>query len=176
MRSWKRICCAIDLTERSRAPLDAAVHLANALGASLTLVHVWDPPPVHAGAPFAPPARPIRLGVEERAHLDAWLERARSRAHGDVTLEERYGAPAEEIVKSAKESGCGVVVVGTRGHTALRRALLGSVADGVTRHAGCPVLVVRSTEEDEDRAGDDDRAEDEGAEPRASAEHAPPGA
>ncbi|MFF0488444.1 universal stress protein [Nocardia sp. NPDC004068] len=36
-----------------------------------------------------------------------------------------------------------MIVVGSRGHGALRRGLLGSVSTAVTRHAHCPVTVVR---------------------------------
>jgi nucleotide-binding universal stress UspA family protein len=35
-----------------------------------------------------------------------------------------------------------VVVIGSRGHGGLRRAVLGSVSDHVVRHAPCPVLIV----------------------------------
>ena len=36
------------------------------------------------------------------------------------------------------------MVVGTRGRSGAERMLLGSVSDHVVRHAGCPVLVVRT--------------------------------
>jgi nucleotide-binding universal stress UspA family protein len=35
-----------------------------------------------------------------------------------------------------------LIVVGTHGHTGLRRALIGSVAEKIVRHAPCAVLVV----------------------------------
>ncbi len=57
--------------------------------------------------------------------------------------EVREGDPAQEIVTSAREHGAGLVVVGTRGQTGLRRLILGSVARKVLVHAACSVLVVR---------------------------------
>jgi universal stress protein A len=38
------------------------------------------------------------------------------------------------------------VVIGSHGRAGLKRALVGSVAEGVMRHAPCPVLVVRAKE------------------------------
>jgi nucleotide-binding universal stress UspA family protein len=54
------------------------------------------------------------------------------------------GEPPEEIVREARERRCDVIVMGTHGHTGLTRVLLGSVAEGVLRHAPCPVLTVRA--------------------------------
>lgn len=54
-----------------------------------------------------------------------------------------HGHAAEEILKEAKRSRADLIVVGSKGLTGLRRFLLGSVADKVTRHASCSVLVVR---------------------------------
>ena len=55
----------------------------------------------------------------------------------------REGRAAEEITEVAEEIGAGLIVMGSRGHSRLRRALLGSVSDAVVRHAHCPVTIVR---------------------------------
>jgi nucleotide-binding universal stress UspA family protein len=39
--------------------------------------------------------------------------------------------------------GAGLIVMGSRGHGRIRRALMGSVSDSSVRHAHCPVMVVR---------------------------------
>jgi nucleotide-binding universal stress UspA family protein len=52
------------------------------------------------------------------------------------------GEPGQAICQYAEEQGVGVIVVGTRGHGGIKRALLGSVADHVVRNAPCPVVVV----------------------------------
>ena len=72
----------------------------------------------------------------------------------------RMGDPAHEIIAVARERGAGVIVVGTRGQTGLRRLILGSVARNVLFHAPCSVLIARggirmpppTTERREDRA------------------------
>ena len=55
----------------------------------------------------------------------------------------REGRADEEIVEVAEEIDAGLIVMGSRGHGRLRRALLGSVSDAVVRHAHCPVTIVR---------------------------------
>jgi nucleotide-binding universal stress UspA family protein len=55
----------------------------------------------------------------------------------------REGRADEKIVELAEEIGAGLIVMGSRGHGRLRRALIGSVSDAVVRHAHCPVTIVR---------------------------------
>ena len=61
----------------------------------------------------------------------------------------RIGEVDLEIVALATEIGAGLIVMGCRGQWGIRRALEGSISDGVIRHAPCPALVVRSHERDE---------------------------
>jgi nucleotide-binding universal stress UspA family protein len=56
------------------------------------------------------------------------------------------GAVDMEIVALAKELQADLIVMGCRGHRGIRRAIEGSISDGVIHHAPCPVLVVRSHE------------------------------
>jgi nucleotide-binding universal stress UspA family protein len=58
----------------------------------------------------------------------------------------RMGAVDLEVVALAKELGVDLIVMGSRGHRGIRRAIEGSISDAVIRHAPCPVLVVRSHE------------------------------
>jgi nucleotide-binding universal stress UspA family protein len=55
----------------------------------------------------------------------------------------RMGGVADEIVGLAEELEAGLIVMGSRGHGGIRRALMGSVSDSVVRHAHCPVMIVR---------------------------------
>lgn len=50
---------------------------------------------------------------------------------------------AEEIDRTARERGASMVVVGTHGASGIRNALIGSVAEKVTRLCRLPVLTVR---------------------------------
>jgi nucleotide-binding universal stress UspA family protein len=53
------------------------------------------------------------------------------------------GQAADSIVRVARERDADLIVMGTRGRTGLKHAVLGSVAEKVVRLAPCPVLTVR---------------------------------
>ncbi len=55
----------------------------------------------------------------------------------------RMGNAAQEIVDLAEELKVGLIAIGSRGRSPIKRALMGSVSDSVVRHAHCPVLVAR---------------------------------
>jgi hypothetical protein len=62
---------------------------------------------------------------------------------GRVTGHIRIGGAARGIVELARELSADLVVVGSGQRRGMARALLGSVAEKVSREAPCPVLVVR---------------------------------
>lgn len=53
------------------------------------------------------------------------------------------GRPGPTLCTFAEGERAAAIVIGTRGHGGLRRAMLGSVSDHVVRHAPCPVVVAR---------------------------------
>ncbi|MCA1594319.1 MAG: universal stress protein, partial [Acidobacteria bacterium] len=58
-----------------------------------------------------------------------------------------HGEAASEIVRVARERGADLIVVSSHGRTGLGRILFGSTAESVVRHAHCPVLVVKPSQE-----------------------------
>jgi Universal stress protein family len=48
------------------------------------------------------------------------------------------------IYEVAAKEGADLIIISTHGRTGLRRAFIGSVAEGTVRHSACPVLVVPS--------------------------------
>ncbi len=87
--------------------------------------------------------------IEEQERLareESTAAAGRLRAAGfEATDFLREGDPAHEIVAVARERGAGLIVIGSRGQTGLRRLILGSVARNVLLHAPCSVLVVRES-------------------------------
>jgi nucleotide-binding universal stress UspA family protein len=70
---------------------------------------------------------------------------AQTLGHSTASVDRRtrWGHPVAEIVRAAEEESTDLIVLGSHGHSAVRRFLLGSVAERVARHSPCPVLVVR---------------------------------
>jgi nucleotide-binding universal stress UspA family protein len=80
---------------------------------------------------------------------DDWLTRlvGGSGQRYSMTVDVMLGDPGEEIVAAARRMDADLVVMGSRGLGKLGRALLGSVASYVLRHAPCPTLVVKEPED-----------------------------
>jgi nucleotide-binding universal stress UspA family protein len=78
------------------------------------------------------------------ATLKAELEAGGAPAVRTCVIE---GHAATAIVDVAAEEQADIIVMATHGRGGLGRAVLGSVADHVVRHATCPVLLVRPPRE-----------------------------
>jgi nucleotide-binding universal stress UspA family protein len=111
---------------------------------------------VHTSVPTAAAVAPLMLEEEMSRYSDVVDAERRMRTSGceatverlraagiDAVAEIRQGDPAHEIVSAARSTRAGLVVLGTRGLTGLRRLLIGSVARNVLLSAPCSVLVVR---------------------------------
>ena len=53
------------------------------------------------------------------------------------------GTPYHEIIKEQEDKKIDLIVIATHGQTGIIEHLLGSVAEKVTKHAKCPVFLVR---------------------------------
>lgn len=137
-----------DFSERAHAAFRLACAMARDYGARLVVAHVR-PEPVVAYGQGVIPAPPEGESDEEAAdRLHAYVAVENAPAEEHVLA----GSPVAEILRLAEDTGCDLIVLGTHGWTGLGRLLMGSVAEGVLRRAGCPVLTVRQpfpvTEED----------------------------
>jgi nucleotide-binding universal stress UspA family protein len=59
------------------------------------------------------------------------------------------GDPAEQIIRTAHDRGCTLIVMSSHGRGAVGRLAYGSVADRVARTSPVPVLIVRPNNDDE---------------------------
>lgn len=142
----RRILVPIDFTAASQVPIAYAAELAGVLDAVVVLAHVvlFDPGWAEVMPPDAAPA-----ALEEARERRVSAARDRLNQH-TAALSGRAvecclveGEPVEAICALAREQACDLIIVGSHGRRGLSRALLGSVAERVVRHAPVPVLVVR---------------------------------
>jgi nucleotide-binding universal stress UspA family protein len=137
-----KILLATDGSEEAELAARTAADLAGKTGSELHVVHVLVLPPETLHDPFGTDARE-EFEKRGRARIDELVERIEASGGEVGGAHFRVGSPAAEIVAQAEELGVGMVVLGSRGLGAMRRALMGSVSDSVVRHAPCPALVVR---------------------------------
>ena len=135
---------AMDFSAAAVRALEHATEVT-APGAPLEIVHAWQLPQGSWGASLLGQARfpwsTVRDAVLASAqkHADKLVA-----AHPGLALhvELVQGPAASVITTRAEQQGHDLIVVGTHGNRGFRRLLLGSVAEGVVRHAPCSVLVV----------------------------------
>jgi nucleotide-binding universal stress UspA family protein len=137
---FQHVLVAIDGSEFAAHALEVASGLATAMSAQIGLVHAIDPKFV--GSETGVPAD--QLWAMLRADGKGLLETAAATipAHPRCWKFLREGTPWQEIVDSARKWPADLIVIGTHGRSGLSRLVFGSTAEGVTRHAPCPVVVV----------------------------------
>lgn len=144
------IVVGIDFSELGLIALEQAFEIAEATPGTET--HV-----VHVAGAFGPLVR-LEVGTdiktvsleEASLYLATYVgerlegyERSRQAALARPVTHLRVGPAAHELRTVAREVGAELIVLGTHGRRGLSRLLLGSVAEEVLRHAECPVLIAR---------------------------------
>ncbi len=139
-----RILVPHDFSDHSRPAVELAAHWARRLGSHVTLLHVVEPV-------IYPEFYAVDLMPQEMLHRVA--ERSRQ-ALAKVAEEYLDGVPSsvevvtgratEAIVEFAQPARYDLIMMPTRGLSALEHLLLGSVAEAVLRRSRIPVLTVRA--------------------------------
>ena len=139
--SFRRILIAVDSTPLAVHAAEMGIELASSLGAEIAFVHAIEPG--LSQAPGITPADLIAEAEREGRRLIAGFSQLLPRTPLEFI---HVGKPASEIIRTAKEWPADIIVIGSHGRHGIQRALLGSVAEAVMRHAPCPVLVIRARE------------------------------
>jgi len=167
----RKILYATDLSESARHAFAYAVSLANAYGASTTILHVlFNVPNVDSIAALyigheewnkikqrtVDDARQALIGkkrenVAIQEILTRFSETASTAAESPATLTDeiiiKKGNPEEHILQQAEERNCDIIVMGSHGHGAIAEAVIGNTARKVLRRSKIPVLAVRLPQE-----------------------------
>jgi nucleotide-binding universal stress UspA family protein len=137
------ILIAYDFGPASEAALAWSAKMSLALGAPLVVVHVLVPTSADIVPALLLSGYPTQVDVAAtRASLTAAAVRYGVTATSEVAVHPNVGGA---LIERARHLGAGLIVMGTHGHGALVRAMLGSAATYAIQHADCPVVVMRDT-------------------------------
>jgi nucleotide-binding universal stress UspA family protein len=131
-----RIACGVDGSDASARTAAYAAGIAAATRSELRILHVI---PVFRGHDTE-----WTLGEEDASPPELEPAVAAATERGVVPIREMaMGRPEHALVKTSKRDGTDLLVVGHRGISGMRKALLGSVSEYCAHRAECSVLVAR---------------------------------
>ena len=141
-----KILLAVDGSQNSLHAVEFLIEHARwyreAPQVELVTVHLPVPKLPHMGKVVG--RRELQRYYAEEGRANLARAARRLKAGGiDFTQRVLVGTIAETIARHAKEAGCELILIGTRGLTATAGALLGSTATKVLHIAKTPVLLVR---------------------------------
>jgi nucleotide-binding universal stress UspA family protein len=144
---YKKILVPSDLSEDSLAAIRAGADLARKLSAELCLLNVR--PEFMSKEEMEMLRVSVQTFVKEEKDIavnakTVLAEMLRRAGGSDVAnkIVLREGDPKEEILASASELGCDLIVITTTGRDRLAEHLRGSDAEQLVRHTKIPVLVI----------------------------------
>jgi nucleotide-binding universal stress UspA family protein len=134
------IVVGVDGSDGGRRALDWAVGEAGARNSAVVAVTAWswdglEFSPVTATNPTEAKDRATRLLHDE---IEASITRHGSRL--PIASEVLEGSPADVLAEAARPAD--LLVLGSHGHSRVRRTVLGSVSEACVRKATCPVVVI----------------------------------
>ena len=137
----KEILVPVDFSDRATGAVRHAEALQRRFGSRIVLLHVLPPPHYEFGAMevggtvieelFRTRAEQARQDLDEFLCAEVPADRCER-----ILIE---GDPSAQIVATAHERGCDLIVMPTHGYGPFRRFILGSVTAKVLHDADCPV-------------------------------------
>jgi nucleotide-binding universal stress UspA family protein len=134
MTLFRRILVPLDGTPVDDAMLDHVIALAEAFHSEVILLRV---------AHFHTRDTMTHEVEDAQSVLDRVAPRLEGRGFVVRTVVGR-GEPADDTVEQATKLECDLIAMGTHGHGALKRAVLGSFAEKVRHATDVPLLLVKA--------------------------------
>ncbi len=141
--SVKNVLFATDFSATSEAALPYAAAICRRFGSTLHTAHVLSEASLlmmTGGVDYVSMSTIYEdAHSEAKEQLDQIADRVEGIPHRQYV---RHGQVWKHLAEIIDENQIDLLVVGTHGRTGLGKLLLGSVAEGILRHASCPVLTV----------------------------------
>jgi nucleotide-binding universal stress UspA family protein len=135
----KNILVPVDFSEHSVLALSYAIELSKSFGENIVLLNTYQI--VEKPGEMLNMEKALQKQSEER--MKSLLAKTKTHA-GNVQIKDivTHGGAVETITKIAKEEGCDLIVMGSKGASGMREVFIGSIAGGVMEHAEIPVLII----------------------------------
>lgn len=139
----KTIVAAVDFSETTKHVLATAAKLALVHRARLELIHVLpQPEPLDEFGARIDLAKMAASAKQAARREFARIVKALPTRLSCRTVIGGNGSPVEQILTRQRKIAANFIVVGSHGRSAVYDQLVGSVASGIIKGAGCPVVVV----------------------------------
>lgn len=144
---YKKILIPVDGSHRAALAAEHGVELASKFQAEVTLFHVIPALPAYVNK-YGDRLGNVYQQINDELQKTGQeiLEKAKKDLAGygvPVEIKIIWGNPAQEICNEVKEGRYDLLILGSRGLGEIKGYLMGSVSNRVSRHAPCPVLIVR---------------------------------
>ncbi len=141
----ENILLAIDGSEPSQKAAEKALKLAKVFSAKVTIISVAVPvpTPIHWSGTHFYYEEHLKRQKEQAEEI---LEKQKKLFHEnsiEVTTVLKTGDPADEICQFANSGDFNMIIMGSKGLSGIKRALIGSVANYVIQCSNIPVFVVK---------------------------------
>jgi nucleotide-binding universal stress UspA family protein len=150
MIRYKRILVPVDGSDLADDAFEQAMALAKLIEGTVTVLHViehlYSDYTVLEGQDMISASTLIESETKEQVQnlLADYSRRGKKEDVNIITLI-REGPVAQEIIDVSKKFD--LVIIGTHGRRMITSLIMGSVAEKVSRHAYCPVMLVREITE-----------------------------
>lgn len=149
-----RILTAIDGSHSSMEAAKYALAMAKKYDAELFALTIINTQPWFYSSTlygWASPETMEKVHENDIRHAQTWLDQVKETAENDgvrsqtkiLLVPYTETSTAGAIINYAEENHIDLIVIGTRGHSGLKKMLLGSVALAVLTYSHCPVLVIK---------------------------------
>ncbi len=150
LQKFERILLAVDDSKYAYQAAEYGFALAKKLNASVSLVHITQIPIATnvTGDPILGDTGMILPNVMDiqKEHAGKLFTDLKAKFATETNVEEYIliGDVTNEIVSLAKEQNFSMIIMGTHSRKGFDHFISGSIAESVTRHANCPVLIIPS--------------------------------
>ena len=131
---------AIDGSTSAKRAFARSLYLASKCDSRLEVVHVI---PCEFGGDSENTFELVEELKKKGKEILEQCKRIAAKNNISIKTVSELGDPAKIIIELAKSNDSDLIIMGSRGRSAFKELLLGSVTQKVAHHAKCPVMVVR---------------------------------